>query len=523
MFNFASNTTKILKEKLSNYRDTTKAQSWLNKNLYRINQLFTNTRLKEIVFEPFKEVFRKPANTIDENIYSIITQVAIINAVLAGLPGKMGVGVYVSIAMEGYMAFMIARHVGIKVKAISDIWKYFGILASSVGLILYGFRILLGIAFSIFSVIPFVNPLIFAEIFVTDFVGIIFWVGFNEASRTGSFAIPKRLLREIMSRSKGLLKQQSKLLKNVLSVKNLKLVGLRLSAYLRGDFPVNMRIINGETFATAAVAYLLSGQYDKLNGPMGDVFIDAIRMRWSSQFAPDTSIEEIAERFSEYDSNQIVGVINSIKGKMFEILVTEKENLDGDGWYTVMHEDESFPGSDIILTNSETGEQIEISLKAVAENNSETIDYALARYPDIPIMTTEEAAQLYAEDDRVFSAQISNEDLETISADNFEDLIKTIKPIDEHQVVFRGAVVGMTAALWPFVIAFLRKRITKEQLEKAFKQVLGKSGVKLASNIAYATLFGPLFAWFLLAKGVKGWVVMAEPRKKYLMEMRNKT
>jgi uncharacterized protein YqgC (DUF456 family) len=81
----------------------------------------------------------------------------------------------------------------------------------------------------------------------------------------------------------------------------------------------------------------------------------------------------------------------------------------------------------------------------------------------------------------------------------------------------------MTAALWPFVIAFLRKRITKEQLEKAFKQVLGKSGVKLASNIAYAALFGPLFAWFLLAKGVKGWVVMAEPRKKYQMEMRNKT
>ena len=65
------------------------------------------------------------------------------------------------------------------------------------------------------------------------------------------------------------------------------------------------------------------------------------------------------------------------------------------------------------------------------------------------------------------------------------------------------------AALWPFVMAYLRRRITKELLEKVFFQVMGDSGVKLVSRLSWALLFGPLFAWWLLARGVGGMVDMA--------------
>jgi uncharacterized membrane protein len=41
--------------------------------------------------------------------------VALINAVLAGLPEKLGVGVYVSMAFELWMAYRIAQYVGIEV------------------------------------------------------------------------------------------------------------------------------------------------------------------------------------------------------------------------------------------------------------------------------------------------------------------------------------------------------------------------------------------------------------------------
>ena len=168
----------------------------------------------------------------------------------------MGLGVYVSMALEAWMAYSIARHVGIDVRKPSDVWKYFGLLAASVGIILFLFRTLLGFWFSLFSIIPGVNPLIFAELFVTDLVGILFWIGFEETKRSGSFTIPKRMLKTIGSQTKGLFQHQFKLLKSVFNLKNIKIVGNRIVSYLKGDFPVDQKIINGETFATAAMAYL---------------------------------------------------------------------------------------------------------------------------------------------------------------------------------------------------------------------------------------------------------------------------
>ena len=508
----------FIKEKFQQYTDTAKPKKWLENNYYRVKQLFENYTIRDYIFEPFKSVFETKSKTLDADIYAVITQVAVINMVLAGIPGKMGVGVWVSVALEGWMAFSIARHVGIEVRSTTDIWKYFGVLAGSLGMILYGFRAILGFGFSVFSVIPAINPLIIAELLVTDLVGILFWVGFNEANKSGSFSIPRRMLFQIVALTKELALHQIRLIKNVFNIQNIKIVGNRLSSYLKGEFPVDQKIINGETFSTAAMAYLISGHYDKLQGPLGTVFIDAIRFRWSAQFNQNTSIKEIADKFRDYDPDQLDGVLNTIKGKMFEIMVTGQENIDQDDWVARMHTDETFPGSDIIFTNSESGIQLEVSLKAVSVENKSIIEHALSRYPDIPIMTTDEVAELYAGDDRVFGSGFSHTELDEITSERFDELISNIEPINAQQVVFGGVTVGVAAALWPFVIAYLRNRITKEQLEVVFERVLGESGVKLVSRITYATIFGPLFAWYLLAIGVKGAVVLAEPKQTYRME-----
>ena len=508
---------KIIKEKFQQYTDTGKAIDWLDSNLFRVKQLFENYTLRDFIFEPFQSVFQTPSKTIDANIYSVITQVAIINMVLAGLPGKMGIGVWVSVALEAWMAYSIARHVGVKVSSPSDIWKYVGMLAASLGVILYGVRILIGFAFSAFSMIPWINPLIFAELVVTNLVGILFWIGFLEVSRAGSFSIPKRMWFRIGALTKELVFHQGRLLKNVFNKENIKIVGVRLRDYLNGEFPVDQKMINGEVFATAAMAYLIAGHYEKLQGPLGETFIEAVRLRWSSQFDENTSIEEIADKFREYDADQIDGVINTVKGKMFEIMVTEQENFDGDNWVAKMHTDETFPGSDIVFTNIDTGESIDVSLKAASASNTGIIEHALARYPDIPIMTTDEMAELYGDDDRVFGSQIFHENLDDITHDRFDELVNSIEQVDAHKVVVGGVAMGMIAALWPFVVAYLRNRISREQLEKVFEKTLGDSGVKLASRLSYATIFGPLFAWYLLARGVKGLVVVMEPKSvKYI-------
>jgi hypothetical protein len=508
----------LLKEKLQVYSDTKEAQDWLKNNLSCVKALFDNYTLRDFIFEPFKAVFDTPVKTIDKDTYSVITQVAIINAVLAGLPGKMGVGVYVVMALEGWMAFRIASHVGLLVREPSDIWKYFGLLAASAGFILYGFRTILSFAFSMFSVVPGINPLILAEILVTDLVGVLFWIGFIEAKETGSFIIPKRMILKAGTTTRGLFKHQLNILKNVLSLKSIKTVAERLWGYLKGEFPVDMKTINGEIFATGAMAYLMAGQYEKLEGPLGDTFLEAIRLRWSAQFSPDATVEDIATRFREYDTDQLEGVINTIKGKMFEIMVTKQENLDGDQWQARMHTDEIFPGSDIVFTNEETSQQIEVSLKAVSQDNTEIIEHALEKYPDLPIMTTDEAAVLYQDHNMVFGSGLYNDELNDITEENIDELLAEIKPMNEHQVVVGGVVVGTVVALWPFVIAYLRGRISINKLEKVFEHTLGESGIALASRLSYAILFGPLFAWYLLARGVKGIVTMAEPESTICLE-----
>jgi hypothetical protein len=497
-------------KKINNYKTYYKdAKSWFEDNFEKIKQLFEDKKLRDFIFEPFVGVFDIPDKTIDKDIYATITQVAIINAVLAGLPGQMGVGIYVSMALEAWMAYSIAQHVGIKVKTPSEIFKYFGMLSAIGFTILFGFKHLLSFGFSLFSIIPMVNPLVIAELLVTNLVGVLFWIGFEETKKSGSFSIPLKTLVSIVSKTKQIFTYQFKVLKNTLTLDNMKLFANRFKQWASGNFIQNQKVLNGEVFSNVAMIYLLSDQHEKLQGPLGDVFIEAIRLRWSAQFDEDTTVQEIADRFREYDADALEGVINTIKGKMFEIMATNAENSDNDIWQAKMHEDESFPGSDIVFTNTQTGETLEVSLKATGAEDTSIIENALNKYPDLPIMTTDEAAALYADNPAVFGSGIKHEELQDITEDRVDELINSIAQVDATHVVIGGVTVGTIAAIWPFTMAYFRKKISYEDYERALIKIAGDSGAILASRLAYAVLLGPIFAWYLLARGVDMAVVGA--------------
>lgn len=195
-----------------------------------------------------------------------------------------------------------------------------------------------------------------------------------------------------------------------------------------------------------------------------------------------------------------MGVMNVIKGKFFERLVAHYENSDDDQWRAVLHEDESYPGSDIIFLNEETGRSIELSLKAT--DSPSYVEAALLKYPDIPVLTTEEVSRFFADDPRVTGATLGGEELTQITHENFERMLAQVTSFDVAEGAASGVAVGATIGLWPFVVAFLNKRISQEQLEQACVRALGESGVALAARVSYALLLGPVFAWYLLARGV---------------------
>jgi hypothetical protein len=202
----------------------------------------------------------------------------------------------------------------------------------------------------------------------------------------------------------------------------------------------------------------------------------------------------------DYAPEQLMGVMNMIKGKLFERLVSHYENHDDDQWRAILHEDESYPGSDIIFTNEETGESMEVSLKAT--DSPAYVESALLKYPDIPVLTTEEVGQFFGDDSRVIATPLSDEELTRVTRENFDYMLEQLRSIDVAVGAAGGVAAGATIGLWPFVVAFLRERISQEQLAQACVRVLGDSGVALAARISYALLLGPVFAWYLLARGV---------------------
>ena len=46
-----------LKEKIGNGTDIDKAREWLDKNIARVQALFSNYTLRDFIFDPFKTVF----------------------------------------------------------------------------------------------------------------------------------------------------------------------------------------------------------------------------------------------------------------------------------------------------------------------------------------------------------------------------------------------------------------------------------------------------------------------------------
>ena len=395
------------------------------------------------------------------------------------------------------MAYTIAREVGLNVERLSDIWKYFGLLAGVSVTILAAFKVVLGFAFSLFAIVPGVNPMIPSELFITDLVGVMFWFGFKAARADGRFTIATSSLKGIWKLAKELFDYQFGILRKGLSPRNLSSMAKRLWSWLSGEIPIDAAHARGEIMATACMAWLIADHDDGLSGPMGQTFVQAIRDRFPD-FA-NASIQQIADHMRTYTADQLQGVISEIKGRMFELLEIDVLN-NRDGITVTSEPDMSHPGDDLILHNDATGRDLFIQLKAT--DSPGYIEHALHEYPTVPILTTQEVSHYFQEDGRVSGSDVSNAKLEVVTHENFERLVHGLEPISAISVAAGGVAARAIARLWPFVIAYVRKRITQTQMEEAFKKVLGDSGVSLAARVSYSLVFDALFGWYLLSRGV---------------------
>lgn len=478
-----------------------RAERWLGENSERLRELADNRTLQGVVFEPFEKLLNAFGSTTEEQVKRTITQVALANGVLAGLPGKLGVGVFVCVALEAWMAYRIAKHLGVGVDSPGGALKLLGIGAAGI----LGFVHVLRAVFSLLAATPALPATFLAEFVTTTFFGVFFWLAFKSAGgreKLGTATLV-RLGPEAVGITRAVAGHQWGILKKVARPSNVRTVASRMRAFLLGERPVaDAKRRRGEIFASAGLAHLLQGRTEAFDGPLGEMFLQSVRDRWAD-IGPDASAEEIAEfmRDRDYTAEQLEGVVNVIKGKMFERLVEKHENADGDRWTARLHGDESFAGSDIVFTDAETGREIEVSLKSTAA--PALVENALLRYPEHPVITTGELAEHYADDPRVTTTEWNDEELERVTRGNWDKLARETS--DRWGVAVNlgeGSACVRLALLWPNVARFLRGKRSREELEKNLRAELGDAGAVLATRVAMGAALGPVYVWYLLARGI---------------------
>ena len=119
--------------------------------------------------------------------------------------------------------------------------------------------------------------------------------------------------------------------------------------------------------------------------------------------------------------------------------------------------------------------------------------------PDIPIYATDEVAEALKHTGMVHATGFSHEEVMDVTNENFDELFWRLP--SHEQVIAGGLSARMFVSLYPFLIAKLRNRISHEQLRQAVMRVTGQTASAVVSRLLYAAALGPVFGWYLLARG----------------------
>ena len=151
------------------------AADWLTGHQQKLETLFEHPTLRDFIFEPFKGIFKVPGEGEAQKARVIITQVAVVNAVIAGLPGSLGIGVFVSIALELWMAYALSRMLGLGLTRDQAIKTVAG-WAASTGLVLVAFKSVLNLTFPVVTaILPIAGfGTATTQLVVTNLFGVLF-------------------------------------------------------------------------------------------------------------------------------------------------------------------------------------------------------------------------------------------------------------------------------------------------------------------------------------------------------------
>ncbi len=234
----------------------------------------------------------------------------------------------------------------------------------------------------------------------------------------------------------------------------------RLTSYVRDNFD-ELAIVSS-LGAIASKKGLFSLSTDE------SLVLTALR-RSSNQFK-EIPLDQIGRVIDDYSSEQMRGLINNVKGILFELEYLKIENNDDDNIIAYQFENTNHPGYDISLIDKETGDVVE-ELQLKATDDIPYVNEWIEKYGTDNIIVTDETAEMLG----LESTGITNEGLE-VRVEDFLDKLTSIDNASLETIVSNIGFVSIAIS----VVGLARKwSIGEISREKFLEMATIMTGLKI--------------------------------------------
>jgi len=451
------------------------------------------------ILDTVKEVTKKKD---EEQVFKFILGCSLATGCLVGIPGDIGVGLFVAQAVEFAMAVQIARLVGLDFSE-DNMFKLLGAAGITTAAIFIFFEKVLQVIFKFIAQLPIAAPASFVSTSVTTiFLGLFCYLSFLEIKNSGKKSLGIIPVMRISKNAYKFTCEISKSMVNLLFKDTPRLfnqIKENVKYWMKADLDIKKKY-KGEMFFAGSMAYSLEGKDSKLQGPLGEMWLEAWRMSFTDKLESDASVEKIRELAESYSTDRMPGVENLVQSKFYEILESTYENMDGDKWSAELFTDPTHPATDVRFYNDATKQTYEVNYKLTDDTNY--IEHHLAKYPDTPVITSPEVAEKM-NNPLVSGGKYHPEEVKKLSDEKFNELLNSeYAEYDLHlqEGVATAGLIVLSLHLLPFFVRYKKGIIDKNQFVVAVKKFVPKVTEKTLNRIIMLTLMGPIFGWFLLAR-----------------------
>lgn len=207
-------------------------------------------------------------------------------------------------------------------------------------------------------------------------------------------------------------------------------------------------------------------------------------LRRSSEEFKFSNIEEIGNKLSSYNSDQINGLVSNVKGIAHEMEYVRIENDDGDSIIATLYAETNHPGYDVQLYNQDTGESWEVQLKAT--DNSSYVNQWIEQHPEGDILVTDELASKLGLD----SSGISNNEI-TVRVEDFVEKLIHYDDVATLANYFPAlTLVSVSVVIWELWQRYKSGDISYSRFKLLAGLAAGKKTLKIGVLVALLSIPG---------------------------------